>query len=264
MNATIWRTCTWLPVGALIVTDAGYQSYQLALQMADAPLFFLMRVSIQTTFYVPDTNLETTEDKNREVTAAEMEKWTDGEVYYWPKKEGQQQGNKPLKVRLIRIAGKKKKNDVWLVTNVLDTKRLSVEMASKFYRMRWENEGFFRTYKRTMNKVKLSGRTVASVHREVLGSMLAVQILLAQGMAARLVLRNKQTANSARQLVLLVRREMRDALRGRTRRGFLERSGRLPTRAEKPDQRETKTRVGRSQSSEGVKAAQNPQDGRST
>jgi hypothetical protein len=75
-----------------------------------------------------------------------------------------------------------------------------------------------------MNKVKLSGRTVASIHREVLGSMLAVQILLAQGMTARLVLGNKQVANSARQLVLLVRREISDALRGRTRRGFLQRA----------------------------------------
>jgi hypothetical protein len=214
----------WLPTAALIVTDAGYQSYVLARQLAAVPLSFLMRVSIQTTFYVPDTNLETTADERRQVTDAEMAKWTDGEVYYWPKKEGQQQGNEPLKVRLIRIAAKKRKNDVWLVTNVLDTTRLSVEMASTFYRMRWENEGFFRTYKQTMNKVKLSGRTVASVHREVLGSMLAVQILLAQGMAARLVMHTKQLASSARQLVLLVRREMSDALRGRTRRGFLQRA----------------------------------------
>src|SRR5262249_24880284 len=75
-----------------------------------------------------------------------------------------------------------------------------------------------------MNKVMRSGRTVASVHREVLGLMLAVQILLAQGMTARLVLPTKQVASSARQLVLLVCREMNDAVRGRTRRGFLQRA----------------------------------------
>jgi Transposase DDE domain len=237
------RMCRWLPKAALIVTDAGYQSYALAREIANH-LFFLMRVSVQTTFYVPDTNLETSADKNRQVTQAEMEKWTDGEVYYWPKKEGQQQGNEPIKVRLIRIAAKKRKNDVWLVTNVLDTTRLPVEMASKFYRMRWENEGFFRTYKRTMNKLKLSGRTVATVHREVLGSLLAVQILLAQGMAARLAMRNKRVATSARQLVLLVRREMNEALRGRTRRGFLQRAAGC--------QREQRSRTSKKQKREWV------------
>ncbi len=78
---------------------------------------------------------------------------------------------KPLKVRLIRIRGKKG-NDVWLVTNVLDPKRLPVGMAGKYYRMRWGNEGYFRSYKYTLKKVKVSGRTEAAVHREVLGSML--------------------------------------------------------------------------------------------
>jgi hypothetical protein len=134
------RMSRWLPAAALIVTDAGYQSYVLAGQLMAAPLSFLMGVSIQTTFYVPDTNLETTADEHRQVTDAEMEKWTDGEVYYWPKKEGQQQGNQPIKVRLIRLAAKKKKNDVWLVTNVLEATRMTVATASKFYRMRWEND----------------------------------------------------------------------------------------------------------------------------
>jgi hypothetical protein len=43
-------------------------------------------------------------------------------------------------------------------------------------------------------------------------------------MVARLALGNKQVANSARELVLLVRREMSDAVRGRTRRGFVKRA----------------------------------------
>ncbi len=71
--------------------------------------------------------------------------------------------------------------DVWLFTNVEDPKRLSVETAGTFYRWRWENEGFFRTYKRTLNKVKLMSRTVRSVHREAEASMIATQLLLCQG-----------------------------------------------------------------------------------
>lgn len=219
------RLLTTLPRQALVVTDAGYQAFALAMQMATSGLCFLMRVSSQTTFYVADTQLETSKDKYQEVTAAAMENWTDGVVYYWPK-EAQKKEEKPLQVRLIRIRARKKKNDVWLVTNVLDETRLSVAMAGKFYRMRWGNEGYFRTYKQTLKKVKLSGRTVATVHREVLVSMLAVQLLLTQGLVGAVLLGYKQVANSARQLVLLVRREMADALRGKVRRGFLAKAAR--------------------------------------
>jgi hypothetical protein len=211
-----------LPAGALVVTDAGYQAYLLACKLVAGALSFLMRVSAQTIFYTADTDMATA-GEDREVTPEALAQWTDGVVYYWPK-EAQRKKQKPLQVRLIRIRAKKKKNDVWLVTDVLDQTRLTVAMASKFYKMRWENEGYFRTYKQTLKKVKLCGRTVAAVHREVLGSMLAVQVLLAQGAAGALALGRKQAANSARQLVLLVRREMAGALRGRARQGFLERA----------------------------------------
>ena len=53
-------------------------------------------------------------------------------------------------------------------------------MAGQFYPWRWENEGLFRTYKRTVSKVKLVSRTVRLVHRELEGSLLAVQLMLAQ------------------------------------------------------------------------------------
>jgi hypothetical protein len=81
---------------------------------------------------------------------------------------------------LIRVPAKgKTKRDVWLLTDVLDPARLSVATAAKFYRWRWRNEGVFRTYKRTINKLKLSSRTVRLAHREAELSLLAMQILLA-------------------------------------------------------------------------------------
>jgi hypothetical protein len=213
-----------LITGALVVTDAGYQAYALALSLADANAFFLMRVSTQTIFYTTDASLqvENTKSGAKEVTIAEMDKWTDKTVYYWPK-EAQEKKEKALEVRLIRIQGKKAA--VWLVTNVLLEAKLTVAMASKFYKMRWENEGYFRTYKQTLKKVKLSGRTVKAVHREALAAMLAVQVLLAQGAAGAVALGKKKAANSARQLLLLVRREIQGSLRGRAKRGFLDKAG---------------------------------------
>ena len=219
------RLIPTLPLRALIVTDAGYQSYLLASELAKDGHRFLMRASTQTIFYVEDAKNEAAKGKYKEVTAEAMAEWTDGKVYYWPiEAQTSNEVEKPLEVRLLRIAAKKKKKDVWLVTNVLVPKRLTVEMAGKYYRMRWENEGFFRSYKHTLNKVNLSGRTVATVHREVLGSMLGVQLLMTQGLAAAVASGKQQVALSVRKLVLLARREMLALLGGKSKRGFLNRA----------------------------------------
>lgn len=69
-----------LPLGALVVTDAGYQSYLLAWELADAGHSFLMRASTQTIFYVADAANRTVEGKDEQVTAEEMGGWTEGEV----------------------------------------------------------------------------------------------------------------------------------------------------------------------------------------
>jgi len=101
-----------------------------------------------------------------------------------------------LHLRLIRIRAKRCRNDVWLLTNVLDKQRLSHALAGRMYRWRWQNEGCFRTYKRTLKKVKLVSRTVRLVHREAEGSWLALQLLLAQGVLAQTP-RRARSANSA-------------------------------------------------------------------
>ena len=144
-----------------------------------------------------------------------MERFREGPVYYFPRKKDKQ--GEPLRLRLLRVRGKKKKNDVWLLTNVMEAKRLSLTTAARFYRWRWENEGQFRAYKRTLAKVKMVSRGVRLVHREAEGSLLALQLMLAQGILAqhaRAKVRN-ETACSPRQILLAIRDEMY----GRLKRG---------------------------------------------
>src|SRR5262249_58460022 len=86
----------------------------------------------------------------------------EGLAYYWTQ-SAQQQNRPPLPVRVLRIRGRKV--NVWLMTNVVDAQRLPRKVAGQFYRWRWRNEGLFRTYKRTLQKVKLMSRTVAMAHR---------------------------------------------------------------------------------------------------
>jgi hypothetical protein len=223
-----------LPAAALVVADCGYQGYEMALALNTAlktgQVAFLIRISSMAPVYAADpcavADAATTAAANPQaqpLDAATQQQWVDGEVWYWPLAI-QRQGGKPLHLRLIRIRDVGRKTDVWGLTNVMDKERLSVPLAGQIYKLRWGNEGFFRTYKKTLNKVKLSSRTVRLIHREAEGSLLAVQVLLAQGAQARSLFSQKEAA-SARGLLLAVRQEIQEQLqqRKRGRRGFQKR-----------------------------------------
>ncbi len=210
-----------LPQQALIVTDAGFAGYELLQSIVEGGRSFLIRLSCKAPLY----------------TTQQINTWRfkEGPAYYWPL-EVQEQERPPLEVRVIHLRRKGKgKADVWLMTNVLDAERLSRETASMFYRWRWRNEGLFRTYKRTLGKVKVLGHTVAQVHREAEGSLLAVQLLLAHG---ALALAKDGDAGrrlpSARQVLLEIRAEIRGVtgmyLGPRQRRSYLDRLRRAQRR----------------------------------
>jgi hypothetical protein len=162
-----------LPAAALVVTDAGYQGYELMAAMSEAGVGALMRVSSQTLFYLAGA------EAGGE-PAADLSAWSDGPVRWWPS-AARKAGRPPLVVRLMRVSSSTGKSVVWMASNVPESSRLPLESAGRFYRMRWESEGFFRTYKRALGKVKLTSRTVRLIHREVEGSLLGVQLLLAMG-----------------------------------------------------------------------------------
>jgi hypothetical protein len=195
-----------LPRAALVVADAGYQSYLLTKAMLDAGLHMLVRASTQTTLFTAERT--------------PVSQWKEGIVYWWTQ-EAQRKNLPPLKMRLLRVRGRK--HDVWLLTTVLDADRLPYAAAARFYKMRWENEGFFRTYKRTLGKVKLQSRTIALVHREVEGSLLAVQLLLAQGTYALSVLHKTKALCSARQALQEIRAEIAAHLGPRQKGTYLRR-----------------------------------------
>jgi hypothetical protein len=193
---------------ALIVCDAASMGFELVQAILGARRSFLFRMSSRIDLYTLDE--------------ARLEDWTEGPVLYWPNYV-QKKGLAPIRCRLIRIPAKgtrpgkgSVKRDVWLLTDVLDPARLSMATAAKFYRWRWRNEGMFRTYKRTIKKLKLTSRTVALVHREAELSLLATQILLAH---AELALRPATTATadgpviSPRKVLIEIRKEIDAAAR---------------------------------------------------
>jgi len=149
-----------LSPAALVVADAAYMGYELARSIVLSQRSFLLRMSSKVYLYTMEQ--------------AALESWNEGLVYSWPVKV-RERGEPPLLCRLIRVPAKgNAKHDVWLLTDILDPTRLSQATAAKFYRWRWRNEGVFRIYKRTVNKLKLSSRTVRLVHREAEVSWLAL------------------------------------------------------------------------------------------
>src|SRR3954464_12343587 len=180
---------------ALIVADAAYMGYELAWAILQSQRAFLLRMSSKLDLYT--------------LEHATPKTWSEGPVSYWPAYV-QKKGEPPLAGRLIRVPAKGSvKRDVWLLTNILDPARRPLATAAKFDRWRWRNEGVFRTYKRTINKLKLSSRTVRLVHREAEASLLALQLLLAH---ADLALRPQRTVEgpviSPRKVLVEIRREM--------------------------------------------------------
>ena len=162
------RLVATLPPQALLVLDAAFVSYELYQALLEAGVAFVVRMSSRAYLYT-----ETTGAGSRR---------RDQAVCYWPVK-ARRAGRPPVAARLIRVRAKKA--DVWLLTSVRDRQRLSAAPVAPIYRWRWKNEGLFRTYKRTLAKFKLTGRTVALVHREAEVSLLALQILLAQDVRVR-------------------------------------------------------------------------------
>lgn len=189
-RADLIRLIPTLPADALVVADAGFVGYELMRAILAAGASFLIRMS----------------SKDRLLADCAEPPDVQGLVWYWPMR-AQQRGAPAVRARLIRVRGRKA--DVWLLTDVLSEKRLTVAAASRFYRLRWRNEGFFRTFKRTLKKTKLTGRTVRVVRREAETAVLGAQLLLAWGMAALAPAGREATAACSPAAVLReVRREI--------------------------------------------------------
>jgi hypothetical protein len=193
-----------LPKLALVVADAGYFGFGLTRRLVREKVSFLLRMSSNVTLYTSEQ--------------VRLERYREGVVYYWPGKKDAKKRAVPLRLRLLRIRGPKRKYDVWLLTNVMERERLPHALAGQMYRWRWQNEGCFRTYKHTLKKVKLVSRTVRLVHREAEGSWLALQLLLMQGVLAQQerigtyrMKRGEQAAEalySPRGILVAIRQEM--------------------------------------------------------
>ena len=85
-----------------------------------------------------------------------VEGFTEGEFWYWTD-DAENQSKPALRVRVIRVAARAQNDVGWSPT--FWTPRLAGGIGGSIYRMRWESECFFRTYKRVVKDVRLVSRT---------------------------------------------------------------------------------------------------------
>ena len=134
-----------LPAKALLLADAGFTGYELLWELMEGGRNFIIRAG---------SNLRLLTKLGFHLRERE------GIVYLWPKKL---RGKEPLVLRLVTLQDGPR--PVHLLTSVLEESALSDGQAAAMYRLRWGIEVFYRSFKRTMAKHKLSSRSPA--HAEV-------------------------------------------------------------------------------------------------
>lgn len=146
-----------LPPEALVVADAGFVGYGLCLRLLRHGKHFLLRVGGNITLL-----------KGLGYYHEER----DGLVYLWPQKHRR---CRPLVLR--RIVLRHGKQDVYLLTDVLDPAQLTDAEAATLFGMRWGQEVFYRSYKQTLQRRKLLSRTAACCLAEAQWTLLGLWLL---------------------------------------------------------------------------------------
>jgi len=155
-----------LPRAALITADAGFVGYHYWKEVLDGGRQLLIRVG---------SNVRLLKDLGYVRRKRDL-------VYLWPG-EAADKGLPPLVLRLVVVHNGR--HPCYLVTSVLDEKRISDEQVAEIYRLRWGIEVFYRHFKQTFERRKLRSKSADNAQVEAEWSLLG---LWAMGLHALAVL----------------------------------------------------------------------------
>lgn len=146
------------PKNTLFCGDAGFVGYPLWAQILSAGHQFLVRVG---------SNVELLTE------SAEWRNERGGFVLCWPK-AARQSGKAPLRLRLVRV--EIGKTSMWLLTSVLQPRKLTKAQLVGLYKLRWGIETEFRGLKQTLDRAKLRCRNDRRLLAELNWSLLAMAV----------------------------------------------------------------------------------------
>ena len=147
------------PENTLFCGDAGFVGYDLWQSIIDKGHSFVIRVGGNVRLL---TKL------------GYYARERDGFVYVWPDSAARKK-QPPLVLRLIHLKGER--GDVYLLTNVLNSRKLSDALASRLYKLRWGIELQFRALKQTFGRRTLRSRTPDRALAELEWSLLGLWMI---------------------------------------------------------------------------------------
>jgi hypothetical protein len=137
------------PENTLFCGDAGFVGYDFWSAILAAKGNFLVRVGANVSLLSEH---------------ADFKRLSDGIVLAWPK-DKMNSGAEPLRLRLVKVTIGKTK--MWMLTSVLDRKRLPMSKIVQYYKMRWGIEVEYRGLKQTIDKGNLRCRNSDRVYVEL-------------------------------------------------------------------------------------------------
>jgi hypothetical protein len=144
------------PENTLFCGDAGFVGYDFWIAILTSGGQFLVRVG---------ANVSLLSEK------ADIKQLGGGIVLCWPK-DKMNSTAEPLRLRLVKV--KIGKTSMWMLTSVLDDKKLSIKMIIKYYKLRWGIEVEYRGLKQTCDKRNLRCRNSDRVYVELNWSIRAM------------------------------------------------------------------------------------------
>lgn len=145
------------PENTLFCGDAGFVGYPLWSQILEHGYHFLVRVG---------ANVKLLRESGCRITQ-------DGHVLSWPQ-EAQRSGRPPLRLRLVRV--RIGKTQVWMLTSVVSSSKLTKTQIVGLYKMRWGIEVEFRGLKQTLDRTTLRCRNHHRVLAELNWSIMAMAV----------------------------------------------------------------------------------------
>lgn len=133
----------------------------------------------------------------------------DGIVYSWPD-SAMKKKQAPLVLRLLQF-NDARNGSIYLVTNVLDKRRLSPSQASAIFRQRWGIEVQFRSFKQTFGRTKLRSRTPEKATLELDWSLFALWIVQLLAHREQTSLREPNEKTSVAAVLRIIRRMIQHA-----------------------------------------------------
>jgi hypothetical protein len=181
-----------LPRGSLLVADAGFTSFDLLWALSQRHVEVLVRMGSHRTL------LTGVEDARVQVKG----EW----VWLWPKQKQAQYP--PLTLRLIRIE-QANHTPMCLATSVLDEQALTDRQIGQFYRMRWGQEVFHRSFKQTLQQHTMRSGSPGEARRELDWALMAYLILGFWNVQAQIEAHRDPLSWSVAQSLRIVRGAMR-------------------------------------------------------